>query len=136
MFNNIYDKIKDFMKDYLGIIIFIGIFLFLTFYEIPYDVNMPGGLISLNDRIEVDGKKKKVEIEGIHIKEDTCKSAHRGEKTLRWAFFCCSFFPKRLSRFHLGIGIPLEWRNEHERNAKRSHQADAIPATGLCSDRP
>ena len=57
MFNNIYDKIKNFMKDYLGMIIFIGIFLFLTFYEIPYDVNMPGGLISLNDRIEVDCKK-------------------------------------------------------------------------------
>ena len=32
--------------------------------------------------IEVDGKKKKVEIEEIHIEEDTCKSAHRGEKTL------------------------------------------------------
>lgn len=32
--------------------------------------------------IEVDGKKKKIEIEEMHIEEDTCKSAHRGEKTL------------------------------------------------------
>ncbi len=31
--------------------------------------------------IEVDGKKKKIEIEEIHIEEDTCKSTHRGEKT-------------------------------------------------------
>lgn len=32
--------------------------------------------------IEVDGKSKKIEIEEIHIEEDTCKSAHRGAVTL------------------------------------------------------
>lgn len=32
--------------------------------------------------IEVDGVKKKIEIEEMHIEEDTCKSAHRGNKTL------------------------------------------------------
>ena len=32
--------------------------------------------------IEVNGQKKKVEIEEMHIEEDTCKSTHRGEKTL------------------------------------------------------
>ena len=32
--------------------------------------------------IEVNGEKKKVYIEEMHIEEDTCKSAHRGEKTL------------------------------------------------------
>ncbi len=32
--------------------------------------------------IEVDGEKKKVFIEEMHIEEDTCKSTHRGEKTL------------------------------------------------------
>ncbi len=31
--------------------------------------------------IEVDGQKKKIEIEEMHIEEDTCKSAHRGTKT-------------------------------------------------------
>ena len=32
--------------------------------------------------IEVNGEKKKVEIEEMHIEEDTCKSTHRGTKTL------------------------------------------------------
>lgn len=32
--------------------------------------------------IEVDGKTKKIEIEEMHIEEDTCKSTHRGTKTL------------------------------------------------------
>ena len=32
--------------------------------------------------IEVNGEKKKVFIEEMHIEEDTCKSAHRGTKTL------------------------------------------------------
>lgn len=32
--------------------------------------------------IEVNGQKKKIEIEEMHIEEDTCKSTHRGEKTL------------------------------------------------------
>ena len=32
--------------------------------------------------IEVNGKKKKVYIEEMHIEEDTCKSAHRGTKSL------------------------------------------------------
>ncbi len=32
--------------------------------------------------IEVNGEKKKIYIEEMHIEEDTCKSTHRGEKTL------------------------------------------------------
>ena len=32
--------------------------------------------------IEVNGQKKKIEIEEMHIEEDTCKSTHRGSKTL------------------------------------------------------
>ncbi len=32
--------------------------------------------------IEVDGEKRKIGIEEMHIEEDTCKSAHRGTKTL------------------------------------------------------
>lgn len=32
--------------------------------------------------IDIDGVKKKIEIEEMHIEEDTCKSTHRGDKTL------------------------------------------------------
>jgi len=32
--------------------------------------------------IELNGEKKKIGIEEMHIEEDTCKSTHRGEKTL------------------------------------------------------
>lgn len=32
--------------------------------------------------IEINGTKKKIEIEEMHIEEDTCKSTHRGSKTL------------------------------------------------------
>jgi aspartyl-tRNA(Asn)/glutamyl-tRNA(Gln) amidotransferase subunit B len=32
--------------------------------------------------IEVNNQKKKIYIEEMHIEEDTCKSAHRGDKTL------------------------------------------------------
>ncbi len=32
--------------------------------------------------IEIDGEKRKIEIEEIHIEEDTCKSAHRGKVSL------------------------------------------------------
>ena len=32
--------------------------------------------------IEINGKKKKIEILEMHIEEDTCKSTHRGTKTL------------------------------------------------------
>lgn len=32
--------------------------------------------------IDVNGTKKKIEIEEMHIEEDTCKSTHRGDKTL------------------------------------------------------
>ena len=37
------------------------VWIFISFYDIPFDVNMPGGLISLNDRIKVDGKKNVTE---------------------------------------------------------------------------
>ena len=32
--------------------------------------------------IDLNGQKKKIEIEEMHIEEDTCKSTHRGDKTL------------------------------------------------------
>ena len=62
MFNNIYEKLKRFMKHNLGLIIFVVVFITFTFGRLPYDVNMPGGLIDLSDRVEVNGED--VDIEG------------------------------------------------------------------------
>lgn len=62
MFNNIYDRLKNFMKNNIGFIVFVIVFVTLTFVRVPYDVNMPGGLINLTDRVKVDGKD--VDIDG------------------------------------------------------------------------
>ena len=65
MFTKFYDNFKNFMKEYFIIIIALIVILFINFYRIPYDVNMPGGVIDLSDRIEVNGKD--VEIEGTFL---------------------------------------------------------------------
>ena len=56
MFNNIYENIREFIKEYLKILIFCVILLFLVFYKIPYYIYSPGGSISLNERITIEGE--------------------------------------------------------------------------------
>lgn len=56
MYNKIYDKIKNFIVDSYKFILFLLV-LFLTLtYEFPYYIDTPGGLINLDDRINVNGK--------------------------------------------------------------------------------
>lgn len=62
MFNKFYEKLKSFMKNYGGFLVFLLVFGVITFGRLPYDVNMPGGLIDLSDRVEVNGED--VEIDG------------------------------------------------------------------------
>lgn len=53
MFNKIYEKIKEFMKDnYKSLIVLFLIFLTFTI-ELPYSIYTPGGAVNLNDRIEI-----------------------------------------------------------------------------------
>ena len=49
-----------------------------------YQITQARTPIGYDGYVEIlaDGQKKKIEIEEMHIEEDTCKSAHRGEKTL------------------------------------------------------
>ena len=61
MFNNIYVKIKNFMKRNIGLILFVIAFLTVTMVRLPYDVNMPGGTINLSDRIQVNGNDVSIE---------------------------------------------------------------------------
>lgn len=57
MFNKIYDSIKNFIiNNYKFIIVWI-IIIFLFFYELPYVIYTPGGIVNLEDRIIVDGEE-------------------------------------------------------------------------------
>ncbi len=61
MFNKIYEKTKDFIKEnYKSLIVLVCVFL-LFMVELPYSIYTPGGAVNLNDRIKVlDGE----EVEG------------------------------------------------------------------------
>lgn len=54
MFNKLYDKSKSLIKENYKFIIGVLIGVFLVFFELPYVVYTPGGIVPLNDRIEVE----------------------------------------------------------------------------------
>ena len=56
MHNNIYEKIKEFIKTNGFFIISLLLILFITFYKLPYEVEMPGGLIDLQNRVKINGE--------------------------------------------------------------------------------
>lgn len=56
MFNKIYESIKNFIVDNYKFLIIWGIIIFLFFYELPYVVYTPGGIVNLGDRIDIDNK--------------------------------------------------------------------------------
>lgn len=55
MFTKIYDKVKVFLKENYKFIIGLAIGIFIFLFELPYAVYTPGGLVPLEDRIEIDG---------------------------------------------------------------------------------
>lgn len=57
MFNKVYVKIKNIIKENLWFFISLILILLLFNIELPYVVEMPGGYISLDDRISIDGKE-------------------------------------------------------------------------------
>lgn len=61
MFNKIYDVIKNFMKDYGIFLIGMILILICVFVRVPYEVNMPGGIIDLENRVMVDGESANIE---------------------------------------------------------------------------
>ncbi len=58
MFNKIYEKIKKFIKENYKFLIFLGCLIFLFYYEFPFIIYKSGGIINLQDRIEIDTKYK------------------------------------------------------------------------------
>ena len=60
MFNKIYEIIKNFMKENLLFCILL-VLVICTFIKVPYEVNMPGGLIDLGNRVTVNGEEASIE---------------------------------------------------------------------------
>lgn len=56
MHNKIYDIIKKFIVDTYKFIIFLFVLFLVLTYEFPYYIDTPGGLINLNDKIEIIDK--------------------------------------------------------------------------------
>lgn len=54
MFNKIYEKTKDYIKQNYKFLIFLGVLIFLFYYEFPFIIYKSGGIINLQDRVEVD----------------------------------------------------------------------------------
>lgn len=54
MFNKLYDSIKSFIVENYKFLIIWGIIIFLFFYELPYVIYTPGGIVNLEERISVD----------------------------------------------------------------------------------
>ena len=53
MFNKLYSSIKSFFVENYKFLIVWGIIIFLFFYEFPFVIYTPGGVVNLEERIEV-----------------------------------------------------------------------------------
>lgn len=53
MFNKLYEKVKEFIVLNYKFLIIWGIIIFLFFYELPYVIYTPGGVVNLENRISV-----------------------------------------------------------------------------------
>ena len=58
MFNKVYVSIKNFIIDNYKFLIVWLIIIVLFFYELPYVIYTPGGVVDLEERIIVDGTTK------------------------------------------------------------------------------
>lgn len=61
MFNKIYDGVKNFMKDNLLFVILLSIIVIVNVVKLPYEVNMPGGIIDLGNRVKINGEEAEIE---------------------------------------------------------------------------
>ena len=58
MINKLYEKLKIFIKENYKFLITLIVLVFIFFYELPFVVYRPGGVIDLNDRIVMEGKNE------------------------------------------------------------------------------
>ena len=57
MFSKLYSNIKNFIVENYKFLIIWGIIIFLFFYEFPFVIYTPGGIVNLEDRIEVENSR-------------------------------------------------------------------------------
>ena len=57
MFNKLYSNVKNFIVENYKFLIIWGIIIFLFFYEFPFVIYTPGGILNLEDRIEVENSR-------------------------------------------------------------------------------
>ena len=53
MFNKIYSHVKNFIVENYKFLIIWGVIIFLFFYEFPFVIYTPGGVVNLEERIEI-----------------------------------------------------------------------------------
>lgn len=59
MNNKIYEKIKKYIIDNHNFLLFLIFFTLVLNIKVPYVIKRPGGIISLSDRVQIDGENKK-----------------------------------------------------------------------------
>ena len=57
MFNKLYSNVKNFIVENYKFLIIWGIIIFLFFYEFPFVIYTPGGIVNLEDGIEVENSR-------------------------------------------------------------------------------
>ena len=57
MFNKLYSNVKNFIVENYKFLIIWGIIIFLFFYEFPFVIYTPGGIVNLEERIEVENSR-------------------------------------------------------------------------------
>ena len=76
MINKLYEKIKLYIKENYKFLLGILVIFFLGTFKLPFFIDAPGGIINVNDKIEIEnlGTKnnvivgivdKKIDINGI-----------------------------------------------------------------------
>ena len=69
MFNKVYVKVKNFIKDnFIFLISLITIYFILTF-PLPYYIYSGGGILGITDRIKIDGVKNKQDINLCYVNQ-------------------------------------------------------------------
>jgi PDZ domain-containing protein len=69
MFNKVYEKVLEYIKEEYKFLIIMLILLVTMTYKLPYYVDTPGGIINISERINIDNKKLKGTMNFAYVSE-------------------------------------------------------------------